>query len=202
MNSLSKLYSNYRIKLYELKKVNANVNFLLGHMYLLIYNKKRNKESIIENAKVSENIKKYVKFIDLKFVKVVNIEENLYETIDIIHNKFKNKQCYGILNEFNKITIYIIKSLRKKEKKKSLVIILLLKRYLLIIVLIKKSMKMVLIKKSMIIVLIKKVNDNSTNKKINDNSTNKINIYLIIVLEKEKNMMIVLLKKIYMKVQK
>ena len=89
MNSLSKLYSNYRIKLFELKKVNANMNFLLGHMYLLIYNKKRNKESIIENVKVSENIKKYVKFIDLKFVKVVNIEEYLYETIDIIHNKFK-----------------------------------------------------------------------------------------------------------------
>ena len=150
MNSLSKLYSNDRIKLYELKKVNANVNLLLGHTYLLIYNKKRGKESIIENAKVSENIKKHVKFIDLEFVKVVNIEKYLYETIDIIHNKFKYKQCYGILNEFSKITIYITKSLKSTYNNFS-----------------KKKIASDNSTK-------KTINGNSTNKKIiSDNSTKK-----------------------------
>ena len=226
MNSLSKLYSNDRIKLYELKKVNANVNLLLGHTYLLIYNKKRDKESIIENAKVFENIKKYVKFIDLKFVKVVNIEKYLYETIDIIHNKFKYKQCYGILNEFSKITIYIIKSLKNtynNSTKKKIASDNSTKKKINGNSTNKKIISDNSTKKKIIgdnntkkkiindnstnkkitsdnITNKKIINDNSTNKKFNDNSTNKINIYMIILSGKEKNMIIVLLKKIYMKI--
>ena len=236
MNSLSKLYSNDRIKLYELKKVNANVNLLLGHTYLLIYNKKRDKESIIENANLFENIKKYVKFIDLKFVKVVNIEKYLYETIDIIHNKFKYKQCYGILNEFSKITIYIIKSLKNtynnstKKKingnstnkkiisdnstKKKIISDNNTKKKIINDNSTNKKITSDNITNKKIIndnstnkkitsdnITNKKIiNDNSTNKKFNDNSTNKINIYMIILSGKEKNMIIVLLKKIYMKI--
>ena len=75
MSTLSKLYSNDRTKLYELKNINNKVNTLLDYIYLLVYNKKSAKQSIIENAKVCENIKFFNKIIDNKFITLVKTND-------------------------------------------------------------------------------------------------------------------------------
>ena len=103
MNLLCKIYSADRTKLNELKKINGKVNLLLDHMYLFIFNKKRVKESIIENAKVSKNIKNYSKIIDNKLIRLVNIEDYLSDSIDGVHDKIKNKEYQGVFIEFSEI---------------------------------------------------------------------------------------------------
>ena len=59
------------------------MNLLLNHICLFIFNKKAKKESIIENVNVTSNIKEYTAIIDNKRVCLGNIEEYLYETIDV-----------------------------------------------------------------------------------------------------------------------
>lgn len=103
MNLLCKIYSADRTKLNELKKINGKVNLLLDHIYLFIFNKKRVKESIIENAKVSKNIKNYSKIIDNKLIRLVNIEDYLSDSIDGVHDKIKNKEYQGVFIEFSEI---------------------------------------------------------------------------------------------------
>ena len=73
---------------------------LLDYFCLLVYNKKRAKGAIIENAKICENIKNYINIIE-------------------------NKKYHEVLREYSKITGYIIKSLNSySANKKALVLIM------------------------------------------------------------------------------
>ena len=73
---------------------------LLDYFCLLVYNKKRAKGAIIENAKICENIKNYIKIIE-------------------------NKKYHEVLREYSKLTGYIIKSLNSySANKKTLVLIM------------------------------------------------------------------------------
>ena len=148
MNLLCKIYSADRTKLNELKKINGKVNFLLDHIYLFIFNKKRVKEGIIENAKVSKNIKNYSKIIDNKLICLVNIEDYLSDSIDGVH-KIKNTKEY-LLN-FHRLEKNMLKSLNNIRDKSTK----------------KKNTSNNTTKK-------KNTSDNSANKKITkDNSTKK-----------------------------
>ena len=142
MSTLSKLYSNDRTKLYELKNINNKVNTLLDYIYLLVYNKKSAKQSIIENAKVCENIKIFNKIIDNTFITLVKTNDQLDDSFGDIHNKLKNKKYYGVLDIFSKILRNIIKLLNNtftnNPNKKTLVITKLIKKPLVVIKLIKK----------------------------------------------------------------
>ena len=107
MSSLNKIYHDNRVKLFKLKKVNDKLNLLLNHICLFIFNKKAKKESIIENENVTSNTKEYTAIIDNKRVRLGNIEEYLYQTIDDIHANINNlhaniKSCsiYQYINTY------------------------------------------------------------------------------------------------------
>ena len=63
MSSISKIYTDDKTTLYDLKKTNTKVDKLLDYFYLLLYNKKRGNDAIIENARICENIKNNIKII-------------------------------------------------------------------------------------------------------------------------------------------
>ena len=92
LTSLNKKYSDNRVKLNEFKKVNDKLNLLLEGICLFMFNKKRKKESIIENVNVLHNITEHTALIDNKCVCLGEIHEYLYENINDIHVSIKNKK--------------------------------------------------------------------------------------------------------------
>ena len=111
MSSISKIYTDDRTKLYELIKTNTKVDQLLDYFCLILHNQKRAKDAIIENAKIYENIKNYIKIIESKSISLFKIEECLYDVFEDTHFELKNKKYHEVLCEYSKITRYIIKSL-------------------------------------------------------------------------------------------
>ena len=73
LTSLSKKYSNNRVKLNEFKKVNDKSNLLLEGICLFMFNRKIKKESIIENVNVLNNITEHTAVIDNKRVCLGNV---------------------------------------------------------------------------------------------------------------------------------
>ena len=63
LTSLSKKYSDNRVKLNEFKKVNDQLNLLLEGICLFIFNEKVKKESIVENVNVLNNITEHTALI-------------------------------------------------------------------------------------------------------------------------------------------
>ena len=62
-----------------------------------MFNKKRKKESIIENVNVLHNITEHTALIDNKCVCLGEIHEYLYENINDIHDNIKNKKYEKVL---------------------------------------------------------------------------------------------------------
>ena len=97
LTSLSKRYSDNRIKLNEFKKVNDKLNLLLEGICLFMFNKKIKKESIVENVNVFNSITEHTALIDNKRVCLGEIHEYLYENINDIHDNIKNKKYQKVL---------------------------------------------------------------------------------------------------------
>ena len=97
LTSLSKKYSDNRVKLNEFKKVTDKLNLLLEGICLFILNKKIKKESFVENVNVLNNITEHTALIDNKRVCLGEIHEYLYENINDIHDNIKNKKYEKVL---------------------------------------------------------------------------------------------------------
>ena len=68
------------------------MNLLFEGICLFRFNKKINKESIVENVNVLNNITEHTALIDNKRVCLGDIHEYLYENINDIHDNIKNKK--------------------------------------------------------------------------------------------------------------
>ena len=90
--SLNKKYSENRVKLNEIKKVNDKSNLLLEYIGLFMFNKKIKKESIIENVNVLNNITEHTALINNRRLCLGEIHEFIYENINDIHDNIKNKK--------------------------------------------------------------------------------------------------------------
>ena len=97
LTSLSKRYSDNRIKLNEFKKVNDKLNLLLEGICLFMFNKRIKKESIVENVNVLNNITEHTALIDNKHVCLGEIHEYLYENINDMHDNINNKKYEKVL---------------------------------------------------------------------------------------------------------
>ena len=97
LTSLSKKYSDNRVKLNEFKKVNNKLNLLREGICLFIFNRKIKKEIIIQNVNVLSNIIEHTALIVNKRVCLGNIHEYLYENINDIHDNIKNKKNEKVL---------------------------------------------------------------------------------------------------------
>ena len=112
MSTFNKVHDNKRIRLNQLKKINSNANMLFDSLAKHFFNKKIIYESIIENTNVTKNIKKYIKIIDNKLVCIANIEQYLYDVVDDIHDKIKNKKHNDAHTELLKIKKYTMKPMK------------------------------------------------------------------------------------------
>ena len=120
-SSLSKIYSDDRTILNQLKKINGKVNILLDHICLFIFHKERANKSIIENTKVSGYIKNCSKINNIKFVFLVNIEDYLSDSVNNIHDGIKKKKNQDVLDDFiltRKHTLKSFNSMRDNSTKK------------------------------------------------------------------------------------
>ena len=110
LTSLNKKYSDNRVKLNEFKKVNDKLNLLLEPICLFMFNKNINKESIIENVNVLNNI---TALIDNKRVCLGEIREYFYENINDIHDNIKNKKYEKVLADLLLIQKHTFKSINR-----------------------------------------------------------------------------------------
>ena len=92
LTALNKKYSDKRLKLSEFEKLNDKLNLLLERICIFMFNKKRKKESIVENVNVLNNITQHTALIDNKRVCLGDIHEYLYENTNDIHDNIKNKK--------------------------------------------------------------------------------------------------------------
>ena len=116
LTSLNKKCSDIRVKLSEFKKVNDKLNLLLEGICLFMFNKKRKKESIIENVNVLHNITEHTALIDNKCVCLGEIHEYLYENINDIHDNIKNKKYEKVLADLLLIQKHTFKSINRMHK--------------------------------------------------------------------------------------
>ena len=116
LTSLNKRYSDNRVKLSEFKKINDKLNLLLEGICLFMFNKEINKESIVENVYVLNNINEHTTLIDNKRVCLVDIHEYLYENTNDIHDNTKNKKYEKVLADLLLIQTHNFMSINRAHK--------------------------------------------------------------------------------------
>ena len=76
----------------------------------------KNKESIVENVNVVNNITEHTAFIDNKRVCLGDIQEHLYENIKDIHDNIKKKKYEKVLADLLLIQKHTFKSINRMRK--------------------------------------------------------------------------------------